>query len=83
LLPIHNNRKYLLIPTEKKCTIVLPSQTILQIRQIDLIKHVKHHHGCPRVRMGRTFYTLNYRFPSLCAIPDGDTNDYELSCSAS
>ncbi|GMT07237.1 hypothetical protein PENTCL1PPCAC_29411, partial [Pristionchus entomophagus] len=48
-----------LVPTEHKCTIVLPSRTTLEIRKITRTEAVvKDSRNCARVRMGRTFYSL-------------------------
>ncbi|GMT07054.1 hypothetical protein PENTCL1PPCAC_29228, partial [Pristionchus entomophagus] len=72
-----------LVPTEHKCTIVLPSRTILEIRKITRTEAVvKDSQNCARVRMGRTFYSLNLRWPRVCEIPSDDTYEYELGCSA-
>ncbi|GMT06073.1 hypothetical protein PENTCL1PPCAC_28247, partial [Pristionchus entomophagus] len=72
-----------LFPTEHKCIIVLPSRTTLEIRKITRTEAaVKDPRNCARVRMGRTFYSLNLRWPHVCKIPSDDTYEYELGCSA-
>ncbi|GMT02149.1 hypothetical protein PENTCL1PPCAC_24323, partial [Pristionchus entomophagus] len=69
-----------LVPTEHKCTIVLPSRTILEIRYIARTEQEQDARKCVRFRMGRTFYVLNLRWPAVCE-NDG-TFEYELGCSA-
>ncbi|GMT07238.1 hypothetical protein PENTCL1PPCAC_29412, partial [Pristionchus entomophagus] len=72
-----------LVPTEHKCTIVLPSRTTLEIRKIARTQeNMKQSRNCARVRMGRTFYSLNLRWPHVCEIPSDDSYVYELGCSA-
>lgn len=76
---IDMNITLLFSPTEDRCSLVIPGNSVLVINRIEAAEEYHEHvFGCVRIRMGQNFSTLNHRWRPVCEVPSLDTLSYVL-----